>query len=105
MVLEPVGTFLALENSSPPVDNMASDKDRDVVGATDTHHETEPAEKTLPEDATPNSVADERAESPMQKPTTAPPPPPNGGLLAWSQVAGAFFLYFNTWYAASAGLC
>lgn len=23
--------------------------------------------------------------------------PPNGGLEAWLQVLGAFFLYFNTW--------
>ncbi|PWY85085.1 MFS general substrate transporter, partial [Aspergillus heteromorphus CBS 117.55] len=27
----------------------------------------------------------------------APPPPPNGGTLAWLQVAGAFFLFFNSW--------
>lgn len=23
--------------------------------------------------------------------------PPNGGLKAWTQILGAFFLYFNTW--------
>lgn len=23
--------------------------------------------------------------------------PPNGGLRAWLQVLGAFFMYFNTW--------
>lgn len=23
--------------------------------------------------------------------------PPNGGLEAWLQVVGAFFMYFNTW--------
>lgn len=27
-------------------------------------------------------------------------PPPNGGLLAWLQVLGSFFLYFNCWYVA-----
>lgn len=26
-----------------------------------------------------------------------PVPPPNGGSLAWLQVAGAFFLFFNSW--------
>lgn len=26
-----------------------------------------------------------------------PPPPPDGGLVAWLQVAGAFFLFFNSW--------
>lgn len=24
-------------------------------------------------------------------------PPPNGGLVAWLQVLGAFFCYFNSW--------
>jgi hypothetical protein len=23
--------------------------------------------------------------------------PPNGGLVAWLQVVGAFFLFFNSW--------
>ena len=27
-----------------------------------------------------------------------PAGPPNGGTLAWLQVAGAFVLFFNTWY-------
>lgn len=26
-----------------------------------------------------------------------PPPPPDGGWTAWLQVAGAFFLFFNSW--------
>lgn len=29
--------------------------------------------------------------------TSSPPPPPDGGLFAWLQVAGAFFLFFNSW--------
>jgi hypothetical protein len=37
-----------------------------------------------------------------QAPPSAPAapavgPPPNGGLKAWSQVVGAFFLMVNTW--------
>jgi hypothetical protein len=30
-------------------------------------------------------------------PSRADEPPPNGGWLAWMQVLGAFFLYFNSW--------
>lgn len=30
--------------------------------------------------------------------TTGHDAPPDGGLKAWLQVAGSFFLYFNTWY-------
>lgn len=26
-----------------------------------------------------------------------PGPPPNGGFRAWLQVAGSFFLFFNSW--------
>ena len=29
-----------------------------------------------------------------------PGPPPNGGFAAWLQVAGSFFLFFNSWYVA-----
>jgi MFS family permease len=29
--------------------------------------------------------------------SSKPPPPPNGGLAAWSQVAAAFLIFFNTW--------
>lgn len=27
-----------------------------------------------------------------------PDPPPNGGTVAWLQVLGSFFLFFNCWY-------
>lgn len=30
-------------------------------------------------------------------PLAPPAPPPNGGLLAWLQVLGAAFLFFNSW--------
>lgn len=40
--------------------------------------------------------------TPVDKPEQAPPipanEPPNGGLRAWLQVVGSFFLFFNTWY-------
>lgn len=28
----------------------------------------------------------------------APSPVPNGGIVAWLQVMGSFFLFLNTWY-------
>jgi hypothetical protein len=36
---------------------------------------------------------------PQKPPGGGPPggPPPNGGLTAWLQVLGGFFLFFNTW--------
>lgn len=43
----------------------------------------------------------ERDESEIENQTpkepATPPPPPNRGLVAWLQVAGAFFLFFNCW--------
>lgn len=43
--------------------------------------------------AGPKAEAQERAP---EQPIT-PSPPPNGGVVAWLQVAGAFFLFFNSW--------
>ncbi|RHZ62602.1 hypothetical protein CDV55_102308 [Aspergillus turcosus] len=42
-------------------------------------------------------VEETEAEKVMPKETQSPPPPPNGGLVAWLQVVGAFFLFFNSW--------
>ena len=48
-----------------------------------------------PPSTLPVEVDNEKA-IPVQE-TPAPPPPPNGGLVAWFQVVGAFFLFFNSW--------
>ncbi|CEJ60329.1 hypothetical protein PMG11_08906 [Penicillium brasilianum] len=47
-------------------------------------------------------VGERGSEGVIQAPPSAPVapavgPPPNGGLKAWSQVVGAFFLMVNTW--------
>jgi hypothetical protein len=46
-----------------------------------------------------SSTAQIQAEKTQVEPETPspPPPPPNGGIKAWMQVLGAFFLNFNTW--------
>ena len=46
--------------------------------------------------ASPSSVLEKQAEAP---PPVKPQPPsiPNGGLVAWCQVLGSFFLNFNSW--------
>ncbi|GKZ73919.1 hypothetical protein AnigIFM60653_006124 [Aspergillus niger] len=46
--------------------------------------------------AVPNSAETEK-QSVDEDSTPLPPPPPNGGIFAWVQVAGAFFLFFNSW--------
>ena len=43
-------------------------------------------------------------QAPVPEPAPAPAPtvaatPPDGGLQAWLQVLGAFFLFFSSWYA------
>ena len=46
---------------------------------------------------------DSPADSPMNSSKESKLPSseaPNGGLSAWLQVAGAFFLYFNTWWVS-----
>ncbi|KAH1492592.1 hypothetical protein KXX06_002753, partial [Aspergillus fumigatus] len=42
-------------------------------------------------------VEELRAEKVEETQTPSPPPPPNGGWMAWLQVVGAFFLFFNSW--------
>lgn len=37
------------------------------------------------------------SELTVEKQPLAQEPPPNGGLDAWLQVLGSFFLFFNSW--------
>lgn len=43
---------------------------------------------------TPKEISETVSPTPEVKPARTIP---NGGLQAWLQVVGAFFLYFNTW--------
>lgn len=47
--------------------------------------------------------ADHEVDAVAQAEASAEPdgeqPPPDGGLLAWLQVLGSFFLFMNTWWA------
>lgn len=56
---------------------------------------TGPPQQEVPYEKT----AEAEAGLQQQKPPGGPPggPPPNGGLTAWLQVLGGFFLFFNTW--------
>jgi hypothetical protein len=74
------------ETPIPSFPDAKSSDDMSSSNVTD----PEPFEKT----------ADAEANIPQQqKPAGGPPggPPPNGGLTAWLQVLGGFFLFFNTW--------
>ncbi|KAE8404101.1 major facilitator superfamily domain-containing protein [Aspergillus pseudonomiae] len=44
----------------------------------------------------PGPIKEVNSHTPEQN--TAYTMPPNGGLRAWLQVAGSFFLFFNSWY-------
>ncbi len=57
-----------------------------------------------------NSSSSEPVQDPLDLPSLVVPlegaveakpapeePPPNGGLNAWLQVLGSFFLFFNSW--------
>lgn len=37
------------------------------------------------------------SSSPVRPLPTPSTPPPNGGVVAWLQVLGAAFLFFNSW--------
>lgn len=46
------------------------------------------------------SSAEEDQESTQspRPPPKVPDAPPNGGLVAWLQVLGGFFIFFNSWF-------
>ncbi|TEA21358.1 Aspyridones efflux protein apdF [Colletotrichum sidae] len=55
-----------------------------------------------PSSGTDEETGLEDSSSPSRPHTPSPPPvkpagPPDGGLTAWLQVLGSFFIYFNTW--------
>lgn len=53
-----------------------------------------------------DDVPDKSIETPLPLTTTSGsglPTPPNGGLTAWLQVLGGFFVYFNTWSVEKPG--
>lgn len=69
---------------------MASDNDSEQQPVSEQTQDLFVDEKRL---STSNKVEDDSHHG-------GGPPPPNDGLVAWTQVAGAFFLFFNTWYVA-----
>lgn len=71
------------------VPSLAEAKASDDMSSSQNTIDREPNEKTK----------DAEAGIQQQKPPSGPPggPPPNGGLTAWLQVLGGFFLFFNTW--------
>lgn len=60
---------------------------------------SEMSSTTGPQQEPYEKTAEAEAGLQQQKPPSGPPggPPPNGGLTAWLQVLGGFFLFFNTW--------
>jgi hypothetical protein len=69
---------------------MAASEEQDVENQASPPISSDAAETQAPKDTT------ETSSSSAPEPTPARFIP-NGGLQAWLQVAGAFFLYFNTW--------
>lgn len=51
----------------------------------------QPVEKSIDVRGEQNVATNQAKENELE-------PPPNGGLVAWMQVVGSFFLFFNCWY-------
>jgi hypothetical protein len=68
---------------------MAASTEQDVESQASPAASYDAVEKEAPKDITETS-----SSTPEVKPARTIP---NGGLQAWLQVVGAFFLYFNTW--------
>jgi hypothetical protein len=53
---------------------------------------------TLGDGVAPSTGSENIVAAPLPEPVVSSVPP-DGGINAWLQVAGSFFLFFNTWYA------
>lgn len=51
----------------------------------------------VPQNTDRNTQEPEKDAATRPSQPLTPSPPPNGGLLAWLQVFGSFFLWFSTW--------
>lgn len=60
----------------------------------DAENHTSSTTQNMVEKDTPKDVVETDSSASETKPARTIP---NGGLQAWLQVVGAFFLYFNTW--------
>lgn len=60
----------------------------------DAENQASPTTYGSVEKEAPKDIAETSSSTPEVKPARTIP---NGGLQAWLQVVGAFFLYFNTW--------
>lgn len=60
----------------------------------DAERQASPTATDAGEKETPKDIIETASSTPEVKPARTIP---NGGLQAWLQVVGAFFLYFNTW--------
>jgi hypothetical protein len=78
---------------------VAEDKAEGLSSSSVSGHDVEkPSEQPFEQAADAEAGLDEKAPGEPPKPAGPPGgPPPNGGLKAWLQVLGGFFLFFNTW--------
>lgn len=80
--------------SSPTINSINVDRDPSPFGKTPPTPPPPPAQ-----DQDEKDIGKLDASQPMAPP---PPSPPNGGLVAWTQVLGAFLIMFNNWGLANA---
>jgi hypothetical protein len=63
----------------------------------DLHENSVDKSMILPTGPSHEKDVSETEEQAVSEPEDVPPPPPDGGLTAWLQVLGSFFLFFNSW--------
>ncbi|WYZ41827.1 hypothetical protein EsH8_V_000722 [Colletotrichum jinshuiense] len=61
----------------------------------DAEHDLELDDRSFPSSSDDGNITDD--QSTKDSPSSKPSDPPDGGLKAWLQVLGSFFIYFNTW--------
>ncbi|KAL2152604.1 hypothetical protein VTH82DRAFT_5788 [Thermothelomyces myriococcoides] len=73
----------------------SSDTEKQSAASSGADTPTSTAEQPVPAQA--KGTTDAAPVEAASKPADQPPPPPDGGLVAWLQVLGSFFLFMNSW--------
>jgi len=95
-----------MSTTTPDDKHVQTPEGSDIASSTSGHHHGEkaaehPFEEAAAAEAGEDNDVNEKAVAEPPKPARPPGmpggPPPNGGMTAWLQVLGGFFLFFNTW--------
>lgn len=95
----------AADGNSTLYDDKSQGKSASATISIHSSQQQEPSQDVVQEKEQQATDESEQAGAPLEPSKSRPSinnaaAIPNGGLTAWLQVVGAFFLFFNSWYVS-----